>query len=147
MSEKKNGACLLPTVYHIALHVPPGQCPQPCEVCLMFCISKGNQVACRSYRDTGRQRQRQSSHTSRPSAEVKGGPADHPHATSSKKGGKAFIDPFIGPSPQAGSKFLISLHRQMFLRHLPVQCILGIPHTVSTGSDMSFVGGFSLALT
>lgn len=40
---------MLCPVYQVALHVLPGQHPQPCEVCVMFCISYGSPVPCLSY--------------------------------------------------------------------------------------------------
>lgn len=137
---KENGACVLPPVYHIALHVSPGQHPQPCEVCVMFCISKGSQVACLHYQVS--ERSGQSSHSSPPSCSTllpksrEGPQITRIPPLAKKKGGGGFNTSLY--KAFSTSRLQISdIHPQSDVFMAPVQCKLGLPHTVTTGHDMS----------
>lgn len=142
---RENGAHVLPAVCHIALHVPPGQHPQPCEVCTMFCISKGGQVSYLSCRASGRA-QAEFPHQSPSCSPLllkskEGLQITHIPPLAKKRGGGFYTSLYKAFST---NRFKISdIHPQTDVSMAPVQCTLGFPHTVSTGSDMSFVGVFS----
>lgn len=100
-------------------------------------------MPCLSCRASGRPRQ--SSHTSPPSCSSlllksrEGLQITHiPHLA--KKGG-FYISLYKAFSTSTFQ--VLDIHTQTDVSVAPVQCTLGFPHTVSTGSDMSFVGGFS----